>query len=76
MRFRRGQAQDRERRGRTRLPQSVGAQTSSLRRIPDFHSAGAGKGAGGRTPQCAGRLQVGATTVWLRIRHRTYIQEY
>jgi hypothetical protein len=39
-------------------------------------SAGAGNGAGGRTPQCACRLPVGATTVWLRTRHRTHVREH
>ena len=76
MRLGRGQAQDRERRGWTRLPQSVGAQTSNPRRICGFHSAGAGNGAAARTPHSAGRRQVGTTTVWLRIRHRIHVQAY
>ena len=50
----RGQAQDRERRGWTRLPQRVGAQTSNPRRICGFHSAGAGNGAAARTPHSGG----------------------
>ena len=72
----RRQAQDRKRRRWTRLPQSVGAQTSNSRRNCGFHSAGAGNGAAARTPHSAGRRQAATTTVWLRIRHRIYVQAY